>query len=114
LAMTLACMIMGALFFFLTLDPARAMSFAGAFTAPSFAFMGITFPVTDMNTLAQWWRSLLPVSHYIEVQVSQVSYNAELLSSLKYLVPMLGYALPLLLTLILIRKHKQAELINHD
>ncbi|ASG07565.1 MULTISPECIES: ABC transporter permease [Vibrio] len=114
LAMTLACMIMGALFFFLTLDPARAMSFAGAFTAPSFAFMGITFPVTDMNTLAQWWRSLLPVSHYIEVQVSQVSYNAELLSSLKYLVPMLGYALPLLLTLILIRKHKQAERINHD
>lgn len=68
----LTCMIMGSLFFLLTLDPARAMSFAGAFTAPSFAFMGITFPVTDMSSLAQWWRSLLPASHYIEVQVSQV------------------------------------------
>lgn len=54
---TIACIIMGALFFFLSMDPARAMSFAGAFTAPSFAFMGITFPVSDMNALAQAWRA---------------------------------------------------------
>ncbi len=100
-----ACMVMGSLFFFLTLDPARAMSFAGAFTAPSFAFMGITFPVTDMNSLAQWWRSLLPVSHYIEVQVSQVSYGLSWHQSLTHLLPMFGYLLPLLLCILLIRKH---------
>lgn len=101
----IACMIMGSLFFFLTLDAARAMSFAGAFTAPSFAFMGITFPVTDMSSLAQAWRALLPISHYIEVQVSQVSYGLPPMSSLQHLLPMLGYAVPLLMVMILINKH---------
>ncbi|WP_114764395.1 ABC transporter permease [Vibrio rhodolitus] len=105
---TIACMIMGSFFFFMTLDPARAMSFAGAFTAPSFAFMGITFPVTDMNTLAQFWRSLLPISHYIEVQVSQVSYGADWHASIQELLPVLGYLLPLALTVLLIKKHLHA------
>lgn len=105
----LSCMAMGCLFFFLTLDPARAISFAGAFTAPSFAFMGITFPVSDMNSFAQFWRSLLPISHYIEVQVSQVSYGQNWLESMVHLVPMFGYAIPFLLSLILIRKHVTAE-----
>lgn len=109
----LSCMAMGCLFFFLTLDPARAMSFAGAFTAPSFAFMGITFPVSDMNSFAQFWRSLLPISHYIEVQVSQVSYGQNWLESMVHLVPMFGYAIPFLLSLILIRKHVTAE-IQHS
>ncbi|ROV59465.1 ABC transporter permease [Vibrio ponticus] len=107
----IACMIMGSFFFFMTLDPARAMSFAGAFTAPSFAFMGITFPVTDMNTLAQFWRSLLPISHYIELQVSQVSYGASWHVSIQELLPMLGYLLPLLLTGLLIKKHLTAAAI---
>jgi len=102
---TVACMIMGCLFFFLTLDAARAMSFAGAFTAPSFAFMGITFPVSDMNSLAQGWRSLLPISHYIEVQVSQVSYGLTWPESVLHLVPMLGYVIPLVLVAKLIDKH---------
>lgn len=105
----IACVIMGAFFYFLTLDPARAMSFAGAFTAPSFAFMGITFPASDMNSLAQAWRSLLPISHYIEVQVNQVSYGLEAFTSLQPLAAMVGYLLPLGLVLILIRKHLSRE-----
>lgn len=105
----LACMAMGCLFFFLTLDAARAMSFAGAFTAPSFAFMGITFPVSDMGSIAQWWRSLLPISHYIEVQVGQVSYGESWLESLSHLFPMLAYSIPFGLALLLIKKHKHIE-----
>ncbi|MDA0146231.1 ABC transporter permease [Vibrio sp. RW] len=101
----ISCIIMGCLFFFLTLDPARAMSFAGAFTAPSFAFMGITFPVTDMNTAAQIWRSLLPVSHYIEVQTAQSSYGASAAQSLISLTSMLWYAVPALVVILLIKKH---------
>ncbi|CAM3173770.1 ABC transporter permease [Vibrio rarus] len=96
LATIIACMLVGCLFFFITFDAARALSFAGAFTAPGFAFMGITFPVTDMNTLAQFWRSLLPISHYIEAQVSQVSYGAATWQTLEHLIPMLGYLLLLL------------------
>ena len=103
-------MIMGSLFFFLTLDPARAMSFAAAFTAPSFAFMGITFPVTDMNNLAQLWRAMLPISHYIEAQISQVSYGLSAWETLSSFVPsMLGYLLPFLLTLLLIKKHLRKQ-----
>ncbi|NAZ44971.1 ABC transporter permease [Vibrio toranzoniae] len=101
----ISCIIMGCLFFFLTLDPARAMSFAGAFTAPSFAFMGITFPVTDMNTAAQIWRSLLPVSHYIEVQTAQSSYGASAAQSLISLTSMFWYAVPALVVILLIKKH---------
>lgn len=101
----ISCIIMGCLFFFLTLDPARAMSFAGAFTAPSFAFMGITFPVTDMNTAAQIWRSLLPVSHYIEVQTAQSSYGVSAAQSLISLSSMLWYAIPAFAVMLLIKKH---------
>lgn len=105
LVTVIACMVMGALFFFLTLDPARAMSFAGAFSAPSFAFMGVTFPVTDMNQMAEIWRSLLPISHYIEAQISQVSYGVTGWQTMSSFLPsMLGYLLPFLLTLLLIKK----------
>ncbi len=107
-----ACIIMGCLFFFLTLDPARAMSFAAAYTAPSFAFMGITFPTSDMSNLAQTWRSLLPVSHYIDVQVAQVSYGLSSYESLKQLWPMIGYLVPLTLSLLLIKKHLRSELLT--
>ncbi|MBR9873471.1 MAG: ABC transporter permease [Vibrionaceae bacterium] len=114
LVTVIACIIMGALFFFLSMDPARAMSFAGAFTAPSFAFMGITFPVTDMNTLATAWRSLLPISHYIEVQVSQASYGVPAAQSLNSLSTMVGYAVPLLVTAALINKHRNTARLNHN
>ncbi|WP_243974041.1 ABC transporter permease [Vibrio natriegens] len=114
LVTVIACIIMGALFFFLSMDPARAMSFAGAFTAPSFAFMGITFPVTDMSTLATAWRSLLPISHYIEVQVGQASYGASAAQSLSSLWTMIGYIVPLLLTAALIHKHRNATSLNHN
>lgn len=112
--MIIACMIVGCLFFFLTTDAARALSFAGAFTAPSFAFMGITFPVSDMNVLAQSWRSLLPVSHYIEVQLAQANYGLASATSLLQLLPMLGYALPLWLAYVLINKHAKAENTQRD
>ncbi|MGR5060021.1 ABC transporter permease [Vibrio rotiferianus] len=109
---TIACIIMGALFFFLSMDPARAMSFAGAFTAPSFAFMGITFPVSDMNALAQAWRGLLPITHYIEVQVDQASYGASAAQSISSLWPMVGYIIPLLMTAALLAKHRNTALLN--
>jgi len=102
----IACFIMGHFFFFLSLDAARAMSLAGAFTAPSFAFMGVTFPVSDMNPVAQLWRSLLPISHYIEAQIRQANYGLSVWQTLQpFLMAMLGYSLPLFLVLLLIRKH---------
>ena len=40
--------------------------------------MGVTFPVSDMPLGAQVWRSLLPISHYIEIQLAQVNSGATL------------------------------------
>ena len=111
---TIACMIMGGFFFFLTLDPARAMSFAGVFTAPSFAFMGVTFPVTDMPLLAEVWRNLLPVSYYIEAQISQISYGVTPWQTIsQFTPPMMGYLIPLVLTWMLMKKHLSKLEVSH-
>ncbi|WP_077312848.1 ABC transporter permease [Vibrio palustris] len=99
-----ACMIMGILFYFITLDPARALSFAAAYTAPSFAFMGITFPASNMDTLAQFWRNLLPITHYMSVQINQVNYDLEPLRSLQPMLWMMIYIVPLLIAAGLIYK----------
>ncbi|PJC87918.1 multidrug ABC transporter permease [Vibrio sp. HA2012] len=111
----IAAMIMGCLFFFLTWDPARAMSFSAVFTAPSFAFMGVTFPATDMPFLAQVWRSFLPVSYYIEAQIEQFSYGvAPWQTILRFTPPILGYLLPFFLMVLLIRKHLKYQEIQHE
>lgn len=73
----LACQAMGSLFFLLSLDAARGLSLAAAYTAPGFAFMGVTFPATDMGLPALIWRSLLPVTHYIEVQIQLANYGTD-------------------------------------
>jgi ABC-2 type transport system permease protein len=111
---SICCMIMGAFFFFLTLAPARAISLASAFTAPSFAFMGITFPTSDMSLLARTWRSILPISYYIDVQISQVSYGTDALQSLSCVTPMMIFLLPLLLLILLVRKHLKADHTQHS
>lgn len=87
----------GSLFFFLTHDAARGLSFAAAYAAPGLAFMGVTFPVTDMTLPARIWRNLLPISHYIEIQFGQVNYDAPLHTALPQLQHLLLFVMPLLL-----------------
>ena len=57
-----------------------ALSFTAVFTAPAFAAMGITFPLMNMEGIAVAWHDLLPISHYIHIQVSQANYGAPLAS----------------------------------
>ena len=95
LLMVLACQSVGALFYMLTQNVTRSMSFVAAFTAPAFAFMGITFPASDMPFLAQFWRALLPVSHYIELQVNQVNNGVGLAQSIGQIFALLCYGLVL-------------------
>ncbi|HIP44134.1 MAG TPA: ABC transporter permease [Sulfurospirillum arcachonense] len=66
-----------ALFFFvISFDYVRALSLAALYTAPAFAFLGITFPVSSMPEFALVWHNLLPISHYLKIQISQASYGA--------------------------------------
>lgn len=92
-----ACVSMGAFFYGVIRDPARALSLAGAYTAPGFAFMGVTFPVSAMGEVAQFWRSLLPISHYVELQIGQANYGQPLTAALPQFGALLLFLLPLLL-----------------
>ncbi|HDX8617666.1 TPA: ABC transporter permease [Aeromonas dhakensis] len=92
-----ACVSMGAFFYAIIRDPARALSLAGAYTAPGFAFMGVTFPVSAMGDFAQFWRSLLPISHYVELQIGQTNYGQPLAAALPQFGALLLFLLPLLL-----------------
>ncbi|AGM45484.1 ABC transporter permease [Aeromonas hydrophila] len=100
-----ACVSMGAFFYGIIRDPARALSLAGAYTAPGFAFMGVTFPVSAMGDFAQFWRSLLPISHYVELQIGQTNYGQPLAAAL----PQFGALLLFLLPLLLVVRRYQAQ-----
>ena len=85
-------------FFFLTQDAARGLSLVAAYAAPGLAFMGVTFPVTDMTLPAKIWRSLLPVSHYMEVQIAQLNYGAPIHTNIPQLQHLVFFIFPLLYT----------------
>ena len=91
LLLVIACAGVASLLFFVTLDVTRAMSLVAGLTAPAFAFMGVTFPSTDMPVIAQWWRSLLPISHYITIQVQQVNYATPLTDSISAFIALSAF-----------------------
>ncbi|WP_136797941.1 ABC transporter permease [Desulfosediminicola ganghwensis] len=109
-----ACQAMGALIFFLIRDAARAISTAGAFSAPGLAFMGVTFPVTDMIYPAQVWRSLLPVSHYMDIQITQANYGATIGASMSDFINLFAFVVPALIVLALAYRYrlKESEIVD--
>ncbi|WP_434939754.1 ABC transporter permease [Shewanella sp. HL-SH8] len=83
--MIIALWLLVTMIFLMMKDSARCVSFCTALFAPAFAFMGITFPVNEMPELAQYWRLLMPSSHYIDSHVSVVSYGADTMLVLQQL-----------------------------
>ena len=106
LLLVIACLSVTTLFFFVTLDATRAMSLVAGFSAPAFAFMGVTFPTTDMPFLAQLWRVLLPVSHYINIQIHQVNYGSSFNTSLSDFLSLILFISTLLIANVVLKKHK--------
>ncbi|MGU5795505.1 ABC transporter permease [Aeromonas hydrophila] len=109
-----ACVSMGAFFYGIIRDPARALSLAGAYTAPGFAFMGVTFPVSAMGDFAQFWRSLLPISHYVELQIGQTNYGQPLAAALPQFGALLLFLLPLLLVVHRYQAQASAAPVNEE
>ena len=54
---------------------ARSLSLGALYTAPAFAFLGVTFPVQSMNSFSQTYREMLPIAHYMELEISQANYG---------------------------------------
>lgn len=94
----------GSLFFFVTQDAARGLSLAAAYAAPGLAFMGVTFPVTDMTLPAKMWRNMLPISHYIDIQFGQVNYGAPLHTAIPQLQHLGLFIIPLVFVFYKARK----------
>ena len=86
----------GALCYFITQDGARGLSLAAAYSAPGLAFMGVTYPASDMNPLAALWRQAMPVSHYIEIHMAQAHDGAAPLASLPQFAALAVFLLLLL------------------
>lgn len=103
LLMVIACQGVAALFFLFPLDVTKAMSLAAGFTAPAFAFVGVTFPATDMPVFAQIWRAMLPVTHYLDVQVHQVNHGQTIIEALPALGILSIFALALIVAMLRVR-----------
>ena len=96
LALTvLAVQAMAVLIVALMPEPLHALSACAAYLAPAFAFMGITFPRADMNTLAWWWGALMPSTHYMELQVAVADHAAPFATLWPPLVALLLFLAPL-------------------
>ena len=81
-----------ALLFFVTgFDYARSLSLGAVYTAPAFAFLGVTFPIYNMNALALFWRDMLPVSYLVELQISQANYGANIFLELDKLIYLFAF-----------------------
>lgn len=89
----LACAGVGLAFVMLTANLRMAMSLAGLYTGPAFAFSGVSFPFFDMPLGARIWGKLLPGTHLIDVLRDQVTMGVPLAGSLDSLLALAAFFL---------------------
>ena len=70
-----------------------ATSVAALYTAPAFAFVGITFPTMGMPVPGRLWGALLPLTYYLQVVVDQSMRGALPASSMPSLGALLAFVL---------------------
>lgn len=75
---TLACTCAGIVIATLAKQGVRALSFCALLTAPAFAFMGVTFPVSGMPWSAWLWHQVIPINPFIDLLVQQMHYASPL------------------------------------
>ncbi len=105
------CLGAGFFLYLLTCDVVRALSISAAYTAPGLAFMGVTFPVSDMNIFAVLWRNLLPISHYSEIQIAVANYGASPLQIQKPLIALFTFVLLYVPVFILARFRSTTDMV---
>ncbi len=63
----------------------RAISIAAVYAAPSLAFVGITYPINNMEAFATFWSKILPITKYLEVYMQQANYGLEPNFSMRFI-----------------------------
>jgi ABC-2 type transport system permease protein len=117
LLFVISCLVLGVFFFVTAFDIELGLISAGGFSAPSFAFLGVTFPVSDMPAFAQFWRSLLPAGHYIDGFVHQANYAAGAAGLAKPALVLASYCVLLPMAVFLIKRRVrrlQSEQVNEQ
>ena len=76
----------------------EGLSFTGFISAPSFAFSGVTFPFLAMSPAAQRWANALPLTHYLNLQTTQLQMGAP--PSFAY-SSFIGFFIAVMITLLL-------------
>lgn len=99
-----ACQAIASFLFLVLLDATRALSVAASYVAPAFAFLGVTFPVTDMNFFARLWHSILPVSYYMKIQIGILNHGAGFASLLPHFLKLSVFLLFFIPVAIAVRK----------
>lgn len=80
--MICAYLVMGLLVVSFASKRATALSLTAAYTAPAFAYAGMTFPQSAMPLVAQIWTYALPLRSLLRLQVEQGQMGAPVSSSL--------------------------------
>ncbi len=117
LLFVICCLALGVFFFVTTFDLELGLIAAGGFSAPSFAFLGVTFPVSDMPVFAQFWRSLMPAGHFIDGFVHQTNYAAGAAGLAQPVLFLASFCLLLPLAVFLIKRkirRLQSEQVNEQ
>ncbi len=105
-----AYQVIALLFFVIGFDYARSLSLGAVYTAPAFAFLGVTFPIYNMNGFALFWRDMLPVSHYTQLQLSQANYGADVFLEVDKLWTLFAFWILFLPVVLLVRKRLKKEM----
>jgi ABC-2 type transport system permease protein len=74
--MMLVSLWMGVIVTTLSMSLRMGLSMTGFITAPAFAFAGVGFPTFAMPIGARIWANLLPLTHYLKLQINQLQMNA--------------------------------------
>ncbi len=107
LVFIIAYQAMGLFLVSLTANMRFSISLAAFYSAPAFAFAGVTFPYFAMPFLGRTWANLLPLTHYLKILIDQsirgippaFSINAFLclalfpIAALLFSIPRMGYLL---------------------
>ncbi len=81
----LAYQSVGLFYLALTSNLRMSLSMAGFYSAPAFAFAGVTFPLIGMPMLAKFWSYMLPLTYYIKIFIDQSMKGAPVSVSLPQL-----------------------------
>jgi ABC-2 type transport system permease protein len=91
--MILAYIVLGILFAAFAPQFTIGLSFAVFFTAPAFAYSGLTFPQQSMPLLAELWAYLLPIRSLVLLQIEQAEIGTSVLSSMPELLILSAFIL---------------------